>query len=102
MNLPSPPSIRLALTAIVPALCHFCGNGRVFNCVDGLSAGRLSSVLCFWTAPDPLAQRFADTSPYIYSSANPVKFIGPSGCEIRGVHKSDAKRGCVRIGYLWR
>ncbi len=66
MNLPSPPSLRLALTAIVPALCHFCGNGRVFNCVDGLTAGELDSP--FWIfcgraavdAPPAKIERFAD------------------------------------------
>lgn len=46
------------------------------------SARRLNSALCLWTTPDPLAQKFANTNPYTYCAANPIRFIDPTGKEL--------------------
>ena len=34
-----------------------------------------------WTTPDPLAEKYYDTSPYVYCADNPIKYIDPDGKE---------------------
>jgi len=43
------------------------------------SARRLNSPLALWTAPDPLALKYSNISPYAYCASNPIKFTDPSG-----------------------
>jgi len=60
------PSVRLSLTAILLAFCHFCGNGRILDGVEGLSAGELDApvwILCGRAgvdAPPARVERSAD------------------------------------------
>ena len=32
-----------------------------------------------WMTPDPLAEKYYDTSPYVYCLGNPVKYVHPDG-----------------------
>ena len=36
-----------------------------------------------WTTADPLAEKYYDTSPYVYCLGNPIKYIDPDGREIK-------------------
>lgn len=46
-------------------------------------ARRLNAAICLWSTPDPLALDYTALSPYSSCAANPVRFIDPSGKEIR-------------------
>ncbi len=35
-----------------------------------------------WMTPDPLAEKYYSTSPYVYCLGNPIKYIDPDGMEI--------------------
>ena len=43
-----------------------------------------------FTTPDPEAESYPSISPYAYCAGNPIRYIDPSGCEIRGVTRDDA------------
>ena len=34
-----------------------------------------------WMTPDPLAEKYYDTSPYVYCLGNPIKYVDPDGEE---------------------
>ncbi len=34
-----------------------------------------------WTTPDPHAESYYDTSPYMYCYGNPVKYVDPNGMD---------------------
>ena len=47
-------------------------------------------ILGRWDRIDPLCEKYYSTSPYAYCMNNPVRFIDPDGCEIKGYTKKDA------------
>ena len=46
---------------------------------DYFGARYYSPTLLHWLAPDPLAGKYPDISPYAYCAWNPIKFIDPDG-----------------------
>lgn len=47
-------------------------------------------ILGRWDRIDSLCEKYYSTSPYAYCMNNPVRFIDPDGCEIKGYTKKDA------------
>ena len=47
-------------------------------------------ILTRWTTQDPLAEKYASTSPYVYCMGNPVRLVDPNGMKIVGVTGQDA------------
>ena len=50
-----------------------------------------------WTQMDPLAEKYYHINPYVYCAGNPVRFIDPDGCEIKGYTKKDAAQAVEDI-----
>lgn len=36
-------------------------------------------IISRWLTPDPLAEEFPDTSPYVFTNNNPIRFVDPKG-----------------------
>lgn len=53
-----------------------------YDCYD-YGARHSYTALGRFTTPDPLAEKFYDTSPYVLCGGNPVKFVDLDGCESR-------------------
>ena len=44
-----------------------------------------------WMTPDPLAEKYYDTSPYVYCANNPIRFIDPTGMFFGDYYDKDGK-----------
>ena len=70
-----------------PAVDNRLYEGNEFQNFRGLgwtdnTARRLDNILCRFTAPDPLAEKYPDLSPYASRANNPLMYIDPSGEKI--------------------
>ena len=57
-------------------------NGKQFDDETGLyyyGARYLNPVACLWYGVDPLAEKYIQTSPYVYGGGNPIRIIDPNG-----------------------
>ena len=54
-------------------------------------ARRYHSASALWSTPDPAAIKFPAQNPYVFCAANPIKYVDPTGCEVQGISKKDAK-----------
>ena len=50
------------------------------------------SQLVHFNQQDPVSANGQAVSPYLYCAANPIRFIDPTGSEIRGVSRDDASK----------
>ena len=71
--------------------------GKEFDAEKGLNwhdfgARFLMPQFGLFTTQDPLRHRNWHLSPYLYCAANPIRFIDPTGSEIRGVSRDDASK----------
>ena len=82
-EIPGTPEIAEEYISTIPY--RFCGKEQ--NLADGLGmydflARRYDPVLCRFTSPDPLAEKYPSVSPYAYCANDPVNKVDPDGKEL--------------------
>jgi RHS repeat-associated protein len=45
-----------------------------------------------WHVPDPMAEKYADWTPYNYALNNPLRYIDPFGLEVKNAHEEERNK----------
>ena len=54
-----------------------------------------------WHTPDPMAEKYANCSPYVYCANNPIRLIDPYGLAWKSTYSIDHHGRKIPNGYEW-
>jgi RHS repeat-associated protein len=61
------------------------------------SARRYFAPICSWLAPDRLATKYTDLSPFAYCASNPIRYIDPTGNDLQLSGEKPAIEKTVKV-----